>query len=108
MRGVAGGISIIGYSMHACNEMVRRAFPDFHVSIQEQIATDDRVIQRGINRGTHEADYLGIPTTGNKIEFGSIIVCRIENGKIVEEREFADMLSFMQQLGMELKPKEAK
>jgi len=31
---------------------------------------------------------------------------RIENGKIVEDKEEVDQLGFMQQLGMELKPKE--
>jgi hypothetical protein len=32
----------------------------------------------------------------------------LKNGKIVEEREEANMLGLMQQLGMELKPKEAE
>ena len=58
--------------------------------------------------GTHEANYFGIPATGNKIEFASVITCRIEDGKIVEEKELTGTLSLMQQLGMELKPKEAK
>jgi len=35
-----------------------------------------------------------------------VALCPIKNGKIVEEREFADTLSLMQQLGMELKLKE--
>jgi len=34
------------------------------------------------------------------------MITRIENGKLVEEREEANMLGFMMQLGMELKPKE--
>jgi predicted ester cyclase len=33
---------------------------------------------------------------------------RVENGKIVEMREDADILGLMQQLGMELKPKEGE
>ncbi|MGB2764781.1 MAG: hypothetical protein WBC20_10255 [Candidatus Aminicenantaceae bacterium] len=37
-----------------------------------------------------------------------VVLCRIKNGKIAEEREFAVTLSLMQQLGMELKPKEAE
>jgi hypothetical protein len=36
------------------------------------------------------------------------MIGRMENGKIVEEREEWDMPGFMQQLGMELKPKEVK
>ncbi len=37
-----------------------------------------------------------------------IIIDRIENGKIVETWEVADLLSLYKQLGMELKPKEAE
>ncbi len=34
------------------------------------------------------------------------MISRIENGKIVEEREEVDILGMMMQLGLELKPKE--
>ena len=49
---------------------------------------------------------MGIPATGNKIESSGILIARIENGKVVEQREEFDMMGFMQQLGMELKPRE--
>jgi predicted ester cyclase len=51
---------------------------------------------------------MGIPATGNEVEVSSIIIFRIENGKVAEERQEADMLGFMQQFGMELKPKEGE
>ena len=41
------------------------------------------------------------PTSG-------ILISRIVNGKVVEQREEFDLLGFMQQLGMELKPKETE
>jgi steroid delta-isomerase-like uncharacterized protein len=84
------------------------AFPDINFSIEELIAAGDKVICRYIMRGTHQGEFQGIPVTGNKVEISGIIISRIENGKIVEEREDWDMLGFMQQLGMELKPKEVK
>jgi len=59
-------------------------------------------------RGTHEGEFRGIPATGNKVEVSGIMMTRIENGIIVEDKEEADMLGFMQQLGMELKPKEGE
>ena len=31
-------------------------------------------------------DYMDFQATGNKIDFTSIITCRVENGMIVEER----------------------
>jgi steroid delta-isomerase-like uncharacterized protein len=89
-------------------KMVLRAFPDFNMSIEELIAVGDKVIVRYIIRGTHEGEFQGIPATGNKFEISSTFIIRIENGKLVEEREDADMLGMMTQLGMELKPREGE
>jgi steroid delta-isomerase-like uncharacterized protein len=86
-------------------KMLRNAFPDFSYSIEELIAGEDRVISIFIFRGTHEGEYQGIAATGNKIEFSGIMITRIENGKIVEDKEEVDQLGMMMQLGMELKPK---
>ncbi len=89
-------------------KMVRIAFPDISYSIEELIAVEDRVISRLILRSTHEGEFQGIPATGNKIEVSSILMIRIQNGKIVEFKEELDQLGMMQQLGMELKPKEVE
>jgi len=89
-------------------KMIFRAVPDINWSIKELFAIGDRVIVWNIVTGTHEGEFAGIPATGNKIEVSSILILRLENGKIVEEREEADMLGLMQQLGMELKPKETE
>ena len=86
-------------------EMVN-AFPDCHWSIEDLIAVGDIVVSRFIFRGTHEGEFRGIPATGNKIEISGFMMTRIENGKLVEDKEDVDQLGFMQQLGMELKPKE--
>ena len=74
------------------------AFPDICWNIKELHATEDRIISRFVITGTHKAEYLGIPATGNKIEYSSIVICRIHDEKIVEEREEADFLGVMQQL----------
>jgi len=89
-------------------KMLHNGFPDFAYSIEELIAVEDRVISRFIFRGIHEGEFQGIPATGNKVEISGIMMTRIENGKIVEDREELDQLGFMQQLGMELKPKKAE
>jgi hypothetical protein len=49
-----------------------------------------------------------MPASGNKMQVSAIIINRLKDGLIVEEFEEADMLGFYQQIGMELKPKEAK
>jgi steroid delta-isomerase-like uncharacterized protein len=87
-------------------KMIFKAFPDSSWTIEELLAAGDIVVNRWIWKGTHEGEFMGIPPTGIKLEMGGIGIARIENGKIVEEREDYDMLGMMQQLGMELKPKE--
>ena len=89
-------------------KMVYKAFPDFNLSIEDLFAVEDRVIVRYIIRGTHEGEWQGIPPTGNKIQFSSISINTVKNGKVVEEREDLDVLGAMMQLGMELKPKEGE
>jgi len=85
-----------------------KGFPDVNWSIEELIASGNRVISRWIMRGTHQGEFEGFPATGNKIETSGILITRIENGKIVENREDWDMLGLFMQLGMEFRPKEVK
>jgi steroid delta-isomerase-like uncharacterized protein len=89
-------------------KMLHNAFPDITYSIEELIAEGDKVMSRFIVRGTHKGEYQGIPATGNKIEASGVMITRIENGKIIEDKEELDALGLMMQLGMELKPKETE
>jgi len=83
-------------------------FPDINFTIEELYAAGDRVAYRYTMRGTHQGEWAGIPATGNKVEISGVGIWRIENGKVVDSREEPDVLGFVQQLGMELKPKEVK
>jgi predicted ester cyclase len=83
-------------------EMIKifwQAFPDLTITIEDIFAKGNKVVVRFIGRGTHQGDLGGIPTTG---------IFHIVDGKIVEAWEISDRLGLMQQLGMELKPKEGK
>jgi steroid delta-isomerase-like uncharacterized protein len=94
--------------MHEFYKMLYKAFPKWHHKIEEIIAVGDKVIVRAIDYTTHEGEWNGIPATGNKLEFGTFVIYSMEDGKIVEAREEVNMKKFYQQLGMELKPKEAE
>jgi steroid delta-isomerase-like uncharacterized protein len=87
---------------------LRSAFPDISFRVEELVAAGDKVICRYTMSGTQQGEFAGIPATGNKVEISGIMIGRIENGKIVEEREEMDMLGLFMQLGMELKPKGAE
>lgn len=96
-------------SLEETREMLKshlQSFPDYKWTIEELYAVRDTVIARISTSGTFTEEYGGISPTGNKVESSAIFIARIENGKIVEERKEMDVLNVMQQLGMELKPKE--
>ena len=88
--------------------MLFKAFSGWNQKIEEIMAVGDKVITRVIAITTHTGEYLGIPATGNKVEYSAIMIFSLEDGKIVEIREDVDNLGRMQQLGMELKPKEGE
>ena len=87
-------------------KIIWEEMPDVTINIEELMATGDKVITTFIYKGTHSKEYSGIPATGNKIEKRSINLVRIRDGKIIEELENFDDLSYYKQLGMELKSKE--
>jgi steroid delta-isomerase-like uncharacterized protein len=81
------------------------AFPDINVTVEEVIGEEDKAVTRWTIRGTHqgETEELG-PPTERQVELEGITIHRIEGGKIVEEWERYDNLSFMQQLGLAEQP----
>jgi steroid delta-isomerase-like uncharacterized protein len=80
-------------------EGYRTAFPDVRLSIEEEIAEDDRVVTRWTARGTHQAELFGIPATGKQATVTGITIDRIVDGRIAESWTNWDTLGLLQQLG---------
>ncbi|MFN2198908.1 MAG: ester cyclase [Anaerolineales bacterium] len=78
--------------------MMRRAFPDFHYTIEDEIAEGDRVVQRWTARGTHTGNFQDIPATGKQVTIAGISIYRVANDKLVEGWTSADMLGLLQQM----------
>ena len=49
--------------------------------------------------GTHRGEFLGVAPTGRKIQFETVDVMRVRDGKIAEHWGVANLFSLMQQLG---------
>jgi serine phosphatase RsbU (regulator of sigma subunit) len=74
------------------------AFPDFHISIEEQIAEGDKVVSHYTIRGTHQGDLRGMAPTGKEIEIKGVTTFRFSSeGKVVETWDSYDQLSLMRQ-----------
>jgi steroid delta-isomerase-like uncharacterized protein len=85
-----------------------RAFPDIHWTIEDMVAEGNMVATRFIATGTQQQEWNGVPSLAKKFQGTGIFTVRIENGKVVEQREDFDLLGVFQQLGMELKPSKSK
>jgi predicted ester cyclase len=75
------------------------AFSELRYIIEDQVATDDRVVSRLTIRRIHDrGEFVGIAPTGEEYEATGIVIHRIAGGKIVEEwSEGSGILGLTQQ-----------
>jgi len=76
----------------------REAFHYMRLSIEDQIAEGDKVVNRITLRGTHLGEFRGMAPTGKEIEIKGIAIFRFSSeGKVVESWDALDQLSLMRQ-----------
>jgi steroid delta-isomerase-like uncharacterized protein len=78
---------------------LRQAFPDFHAVIHWQSADGDRVTTYKTYHGTHQGILFGLAPTGRKIQFDTVDVMRVTDGRITEHWGVAHLYSLLHQLG---------
>ena len=78
----------------------RAAFPDFHFTIEEIIAEDDRVAARLPFTGTWQGEFWGHAPTGKHISVTETLVCHVKNGQLSECWEDWDEYGMRMQLGL--------
>ncbi len=76
----------------------RTAFPDLHVTIETQVAEGDWAVMRLTFRGTHLGPFMGVPPTGKKVAFATIVMNRYADGKSVENWGIHDFHGLLEQL----------
>lgn len=89
--GIEGLEHMVGY--------YRQAFPDFHISLEDQMSTEDRVVERWTGRGTHQGPLRELPPTGRSISAQGISIHRIANGRIAETWTCFDSAAMLRQIG---------
>ena len=80
--------------------MMRTAFPDLHMTVEDVVAEGDKVAHRLIIRGTHKGELMGIAPTGKQVTVPGANIAHFEGGKQVEVWCTMDLLGMMQQLGV--------
>jgi len=79
--------------------MMRNAFPDMKVEVEQLVADDDNVAFAYTLTGTHKGDFMGVAGTGKSIKARGMQISRFENGKMVERWGSSDELGILKQVG---------
>ncbi len=78
----------------------RESFPDIHITIEDIIDADDKVVYRWTGEGTFENEMMGLQPTHEKGDpVKGITIDRFEGGKVVESWSQWDTLTFMRDIG---------
>lgn len=81
-------------------EEVRTGFPDFQVTIEETLASDDLVMGEWTATGTHEGEFNDLPPTEREIDLTGMDKIRVADGKVQEHRLYYDLQEMFAQLGV--------
>jgi predicted ester cyclase len=63
----------------------RAAMPDLHISIEDVISENDRVVTRWVLRGRHSGKFEDVDGGGASVEVSGTTIHRISNLQIVEQ-----------------------
>ncbi len=81
-------------------QVFEASFPGYRLDPKEMIAEDDKISVSFVFKGTHKADFNGIPATNKEVSIPGFISYHLEDGKIVAHDMVVDSLKLMQQLGV--------
>jgi steroid delta-isomerase-like uncharacterized protein len=79
--------------------MYRAAFPDVRMTVDDVIASGDKVVLRWHSEGTHRGELAGLAPTGVHGSATGISIDRWQDGKIVEAWAEWDNMGLARQLG---------
>ena len=101
------------------SEAFVEAYNTGDTSLVEPVVTDDFEMEeellivegdRGATRirwgGRHTDSFQGIPGTGEEVDTTSVVLTRMEDGKLAEMWVYNDTMGFLRQLGIDPTPVE--
>lgn len=87
-------------ALEAFLRTLRDGLPDLATSIDDLVVSQDKVALSFTMTGSHTGNLMGIPATGKRLAVRGMVLGRLEDGKIREERELLDTLGMLRQLGV--------
>lgn len=75
-------------------------FPDFSMSIDDMLVSEEVIMLEWTMSGTHESEYLGVPPTDREMEVRGMSKILIGDDKVQEDRIYFDTRAMFEQLGL--------
>ena len=90
----AGGKDYKGHKfVRGFTRQLRSAIPDLRVvEVALLIQAGDTIAWQRTLSGTHEAEMMGIPPTGQKVEWRDMVVTRFDGEQIAEDWAVSELL----------------
>ena len=64
--------------------MFLQALPDLHITVENVLSDGNQVAVRWRARGTHAGELMGIPATGQKVDFCGTSWINVRDGQLAE------------------------
>ena len=98
ITGVAAPVRGVGPWTELMTGLLK-AFPDLHLTMEDQLVQGDRVALRWRATGTHTGPLGAAPPTCKTVTLDGLIIDRVVGGKVKERWEQWDQSVMLQQLG---------
>ncbi len=77
-----------------------RIFPDWSFVGETLVIDGDRVAQPFMAQATHAGEFMGLAGTGRRFAIQGVLLMKIEDGLIAEERRVYDFSALLIQIGI--------
>jgi steroid delta-isomerase-like uncharacterized protein len=95
----AGREPIVGFDAYMeMMDNLYTALDGFSTTLEDQFATDYRVVCRWESTGVHVGDMNGIPATGKRLTFAGVSLWEFDDGRARRGWIFPDVAALMSQL----------
>lgn len=84
--------------------ILESGFPDFSMTVEDEVAEGSKVVHRTTFRGTHSGPFYGLPPTGKQIEEPHVHIFRFEDGLVAEHWGIRHELPTVLHLGAKVVP----
>jgi len=91
-------VGIEGFKEYYQNYLT--GFSEITFTLVSVFGQGDNIVKHWNFKGTHTGVFFGIPASGKEVDIDGVTLVKMKGGRIAQEQDFMDNLSFYQQLGL--------